>query len=120
MAKTKPAFDAETYLASPGVAKTVKTYGRGDSVYAQGDACGHVYFIQKGGIKLSVLSETGQEAIVAMLGPGDFFGEGALTGQPIRLGTATATSPTTVLVIDKGAMLAGLGRRCAASGEARS
>lgn len=62
-------------------------------------------FIQKGGIKISVLSRTGKEAVVAMLGPGDFFGEGALTGQPIRIGTATATTPTTVLIIEKNAML---------------
>ena len=61
-------------------------------------------YIQKGGIKISVLSRTGKEAVVAMLGPGDFFGEGALTGQSIRIGTATATTPTTVLVIEKGAM----------------
>ena len=62
-------------------------------------------YIQKGGIKISVLSRTGKEAVVAMLGPGDFFGEGALTGQPLRLGSATATTPTAVLVIEKGAML---------------
>jgi CRP-like cAMP-binding protein len=61
-------------------------------------------YIQKGGIKISVLSRTGKEAVVAMLGAGDFFGEGALTGQPIRIGTATATMPTTVLVIEKSAM----------------
>jgi len=61
-------------------------------------------YIQKGGIKISVLSRTGKEAVVAMLGPGDFFGEGALTGQPIRIGTATATTPTTVLVIEKDSM----------------
>src|SRR5205085_10903041 len=60
--------------------------------------------VQKGSIKISVLSRTGKEAVVAMLGPGDFFGEGALTGQPIRIATATATIPTTVLVIEKGAM----------------
>ena len=62
-------------------------------------------YIQKGSIKISVLSRTGKEAVVAMLGPGDFFGEGALTGQPIRLGTATATSQVTVVIIDKDAML---------------
>jgi CRP-like cAMP-binding protein len=62
-------------------------------------------YIQKGGIKISVLSRSGREAVVAMLGRGDFFGEGALTGQSIRIGTATATTPTTVLIIEKGAML---------------
>ena len=62
-------------------------------------------YIQKGSIKMSVLSRTGKEAVVAMLGPGDFFGEGALTGQSIRIGTATATTQTTILIIDKAAML---------------
>lgn len=62
-------------------------------------------YIQKGGVKISVLSRTGKEAVVAMLGPGDFFGEGSLAGQPIRIGTATATMPTTVLIIEKSAML---------------
>ena len=62
-------------------------------------------YIQKGSIKISVLSRTGKEAVVAMLGPGDFFGEGALTGQSIRIGTATATTLTTLLVIEKAAML---------------
>ena len=62
-------------------------------------------YVQKGSVKISVLSRTGKEAVVAMLGPGDFFGEGALTGQPVRLGTATATATTTVLIIEKGVML---------------
>ena len=62
-------------------------------------------YVQTGGIKISVLSRAGKEAVVALLGPGDFFGEGALTGQSIRIGTATATMPTTVLVIEKEAML---------------
>ena len=74
-------------------------------VFSQGQPSDTVMYIQKGGIKISVLSRTGKEAVVAMLGPGDFFGEGALTGQSIRIGTATATTPTTVLVIEKGAML---------------
>ena len=62
-------------------------------------------YIQKGGIKISVVSRTGKEAVVAMLGPGDFFGEGALTRQPIRIATATATTVATVLVIEKAAMM---------------
>ena len=63
-------------------------------------------YIQKGSIKISVLSRTGKEAVVAMLGPGDFFGEGALTGQPVRIGTATTTAPTIVLILEKDVMLA--------------
>jgi CRP/FNR family cyclic AMP-dependent transcriptional regulator len=98
-------FDAEAFLRSAGATDRVATYPRGKIVFSQGQPSDAVMYIQKGGIKISVLSRTGKEAVVAMLGPGDFFGEGALTGQPIRLGTATATTPTTVLVIDKGAML---------------
>ena len=64
-----------------------------------------MFYLKEGGIKISVLSRGGKEAVVAMLGPGDFFGEGALTGQSIRIGTATATMSTTVLVIEKEAML---------------
>jgi CRP/FNR family cyclic AMP-dependent transcriptional regulator len=82
----------------------VATYPRGKVVFAQGQPSDAVMYIQKGRIKISVLSRTGKEAVVAMLGPGDFFGEGALTGQPIRIGTATATAPTSVLVIEKAAM----------------
>jgi CRP-like cAMP-binding protein len=100
-----PAVDAEAFLTSAGAARRVATYLRGKIVFSQGQPSDAVMYIQKGSIKISVLSRTGKEAVVAMLGPGDFFGEGALTGQPVRLGTATATSPTTVLTIDKDAML---------------
>jgi CRP/FNR family transcriptional regulator, cyclic AMP receptor protein len=100
-----PAFDVEAFLESAGATRRVATYAKGKIVFSQGHPSDAVMYIQKGGIKISVLSRTGKEAVVAMLGPGDFFGEGALTGQPIRLGTATATSPTTVLIVDKGAML---------------
>ena len=99
------AFDAEAHLESAGVARRVVTFSKGRTVFAQGQPSDAVMFIQKGRIKISVLSRTGKEAVVAMLGPGDFFGEGALTGQSIRLGTAAATAPTTVLIIDKAAML---------------
>ena len=114
MAKTKPrrvhsrekrpAFDAEAFLTSAGAARRVATYPKGRVVFSQGQPSDSVIYIQKGGIKMSVLSRTGKEAVVAMLGPGDFFGEGALTGQSIRIGTATATMPTTVLIIEKGVM----------------
>src|SRR6188472_1889007 len=99
------AFDAEAFLDSAGAARRVVTYPKGKIVFSQGQSSDAVMFIQKGSIKISVLSRTGKEAVVAMLGPGDFFGEGALTGQPIRIGTATATAPTSVLIIEKGVML---------------
>ena len=103
-AEDQSAFDAEAFLKSTGAARRVVSYPRGKIVFSQGQPSDTVMYIQKGGIKISVLSKTGKEAVVAMLGPGDFFGEGALTGQPIRIGTATATMLTTVLIIDKAAM----------------
>jgi CRP/FNR family transcriptional regulator, cyclic AMP receptor protein len=100
----QPGFDAEAFLTSSGAERRVATYPRGKVVFAQGQPSNTVMYVQKGSIKISVLSRTGKEAVVAMLGPGDFFGEGALTGQPLRIGTATATMPTTVLIIEKDVM----------------
>jgi len=92
-------------MTSSGAAGRVATYSKGKVIYSQGQPSDAVMYIQKGGIKITVLSRTGKEAVVAMLGPGDFFGEGAMTGQSIRIGTATATMPTTVLIIEKAVML---------------
>src|SRR6188474_1216240 len=101
----RPDFDVQAFLKSAGAARRVATYQKGKVVFSQGQPSDTVFYVQKGEIKISVLSRGGKEAVVAMLGPDDFFGEGALTGQSIRIGTATATMPTTVLVIEKGAML---------------
>ena len=101
----RPAFDAKAFLESAGATRGVVEYPKGTIVFSQGQLSDAVMYIQKGSIKVSVLSRTGKEAVVAMLGPGDFFGEGALTGQSIRIGTATATALTTVLIIEKAAML---------------
>lgn len=102
--KQKPVFDAEAFLDSVGVARKVKTLKRTELVYAQGDPATSVMYLQSGGVKLTVVNEVGKEAVVAIMGPGDFFGEGCLAGQPIRMGTATSITPTTVLVIDKNEM----------------
>ncbi len=99
------AFNAQAFLDSAGVAKTVVQYGRGESIFAQGDPCGHVMYIKAGGVKLSVLSKTGKEAVVAMLGPGDFFGEGCLAGQASRMGSATAITPSSILLVRKNKMV---------------
>ena len=80
-------------------------YGRGETIFTQGDACEHVMYIQSGGVKLSVLSKTGREAVVAMLGPGEFFGEACLAGQPLRMGSATAITPSAILLVDKEEMV---------------
>ena len=99
-----PVFNAQEFLDSAGVAKRIVQYARGDAIFSQGDLCKHVLYIQSGGVKLSVLSKTGKEAVVAMLGPGDFFGEGCLAGQKYRMGTATSLTPSTILLVGKEAM----------------
>ncbi len=102
MKQTKtPVFDAQAFLDSAGVARKVVEFKRNATIFTQGDSSKHVMYIQMGSVKLSVVNEVGKEAVVAMLGPGDFFGEGCLAGQSVSMGTATAITPTTVLVIEK-------------------
>jgi len=101
----KRAFDAQAFLDSAGVARKVVEYPRSQKIYSQGDPTKNVIYIQKGGVKLSVVNEVGKEAVVAILGTGDFFGEGGMAGQPVRMGTATAIAPTTLLVIEKNEMI---------------
>ena len=95
------AFDAQAFLNSSGITKKVVTYKPLAVVFSQGDPSDSVMYIQQGAIRLSVLSQSGKEAIVATLGPGDFFGEGALAAQRVRMGTARAISTTTILVLPK-------------------
>jgi CRP/FNR family transcriptional regulator, cyclic AMP receptor protein len=114
-AKSKHAFDAEAFLNSPGVARTLVDYQPAAAIYSQGDPSDTVLYIQHGSVKLSVLSKTGKEAVVGMLGPGDFFGEGALAGQPVRLATATAMTASTILVVPKRQMIRLLHRQHALS-----
>ena len=103
--KAAPAFNAQAFLESSGLSKTIKEYRRGENIFTQGDTCDDVMYIQTGGIKLSVLSKTGREAVVGMLGPGDFFGEGCLAGQPVRMGSATAITPSVILLVAKERMV---------------
>jgi CRP/FNR family transcriptional regulator, cyclic AMP receptor protein len=98
-------FSAEAFLHSGGVARKVVEYRRSEKIYSQGDPATTVLYIQKGGVKLSVVNETGKEAVVAILGPGDFFGEGCLAGQSVRMGMAVAITATTALVIEKKEMI---------------
>jgi len=97
-------FNAQAFLDSAGVAREIVAYRRSETIFSQGEPGDSVIYIQKGGVKLSVVSNVGREAVVAMLGPGDFCGEGGLAGQSIRMATATALAPTTVLVIGKDEM----------------
>jgi CRP/FNR family cyclic AMP-dependent transcriptional regulator len=103
--RKKPAFDAQAFLDSTDVARKVKQVKRAELVYAQGAAAESIIYLQSGGVKLTVVNEVGKEAVVAILGPGDFFGEGCLAGQSVRIGTATAITTSTVLVIEKREML---------------
>jgi CRP/FNR family cyclic AMP-dependent transcriptional regulator len=104
-ANAKKAFNARDFLDSAGVARKVTEFKKKETIFSQGDPCRNVFYIQKGGVRLSVVNESGKEAVVAVLGPGDFVGEGCLAGQPIRIGTATAIAPTTALVIEKSEMV---------------
>jgi CRP/FNR family cyclic AMP-dependent transcriptional regulator len=103
--KKKHAFDVQAFLDSAGVARRVVRYRASQKIYAQGSPATSVMYIQNGGVKLSVVNEVGKEAVVGILGPGDFFGEGCLAGQRICMGTATAITPAAILVIEKGEML---------------
>ena len=104
-AKAATDFDVQAFLVSSGVPKTVVDFSRGEIIFTQGEACRHVLYIRSGGVKLSVLSKSGREAVVAMLGPGDFFGEGCLAGQPLRMGSATAITPTAILMVRREEMV---------------
>ncbi len=97
--------DVRAFFESAGLSRRIVRFARGAVVFAQGAPATSVFHIQDGAVKLSVLSTAGREAVVAMLGEGDFFGEGCLAGQPQRMGTATAVVPTAVLRIQKREMV---------------
>src|SRR6202795_126464 len=98
-------FDPQVFLDTSGVARKVAEFRRGESIYSQGEAANSVMYVQKGGVKFTVVNGSGKEAVVAMFGPSDFFGEGCMAGQAVRMGTATAITPTTILVIEKDELL---------------
>jgi CRP-like cAMP-binding protein len=100
-----PLFDLRTFLDSAGTSRSVAKYAKSAIVFSQGDPATQVFYIQRGSVKLTVLSRTGKEAVVAILRPDDFFGEGCLAGQPRRMATASVLSATTLLVIEKLQML---------------
>ena len=98
-------FDVKLFLDSTGLGRKVVNFRRKETVFSQGDPAKNVMYIREGGVKLTVVHETGKEAVVAILGPGDFFGEGCLAGQSTCMATATAIAPTTVLIIEKSEMI---------------
>ena len=104
--KKERTFDPQAFLDSAGVSsRKVVEYGRSEKIFSQGDPAKGVEYILKGGVKVSVVNEVGKEAVVAILGAGDFFGEGCLAGQPFCMATATAIAPTFILFIGKKEMM---------------
>jgi CRP/FNR family transcriptional regulator, cyclic AMP receptor protein len=103
-----PILDMQAFLDSAGVARKVKEFRGAEVVYSQGDPATKVMYVQKGAVKLSVVNEVGKEAVLAIMGPGDFFGEGGMAGQSVRMKTAIAVTPTTLLVIEKDEMIRAL------------
>jgi CRP/FNR family transcriptional regulator, cyclic AMP receptor protein len=101
-------FDPKTFLAIVGEGKTILEFRKDQVVFAQGDAADTVFYIQKGRIKVVVISEQGKEAVVGILGPGQFFGEGCMNGHSLRIATTTAMEECLLTAISKAAMLATL------------
>ena len=94
---TKP-FDPKAFLATAGLGKTVHRYGRKEVIFSQGERADAVFYIQEGRVRLSVLSKQGREATIALLGPGDFLGEGCIASdQPVRMATATAMTDGAIM-----------------------
>jgi CRP-like cAMP-binding protein len=103
-------FDPHTLLATIGEGRKFVLFPKRQAIFTQGDAADAVFYIQTGKVKLTVVSKTGKEAMIGILGEGDFFGEGSLAGQAFRMGTATAITDCAVLRIDKKAMMGALHR----------
>jgi len=99
------AFNVESFLDSTGLGKSIILFKNKDTIFRQGDPAKEVFYVQKGSVKLIVVNESGREAVVAILAPGDFFGEGCLTTQSISAATAICLAPTTLLAIKKKEMI---------------
>jgi CRP-like cAMP-binding protein len=100
-----PRFDDRTFLTSVGAGRSTVAFKPKEIVYRQGDAADAVYYIEAGKIQLTVVSEQGKEGVIAMLEPGEFFGEGCIAGQPFRMASATASAKSTIVRIEKAAMI---------------
>ena len=104
----KDTFDPKNFLAKVGTGKTILEFHKNQNVFEQGDVADTVFYIQEGKVKLTVLSDQGKEAVVAILEPGQFFGEGCLNGQRLRIATTTAMEDCLITAITKTAMIASL------------
>jgi CRP/FNR family cyclic AMP-dependent transcriptional regulator len=103
--KATAAFDAKAFLTKAGAGRAGSAYRPKQVVFAQGDPADAVFYLERGQIKLTVVSEQGKSAVVAMLGRGDFFGEGCLAGQPVRMATASAVTEVSVVRVERPAMI---------------
>jgi CRP/FNR family transcriptional regulator, cyclic AMP receptor protein len=104
VSRKKAEFNAQAFLDSAGVDRRVRHFKKAEIIFSQGSPSDTVMYIQEGAVKITALSAVGKEAIIAILQPGDFFGEGCMAGQPVRVGNATAITASTVLVIEKNEM----------------
>jgi CRP/FNR family transcriptional regulator, cyclic AMP receptor protein len=102
----KSSFDPKTFLAKVGAGKTILTFHKNQNVFAQGEVADTIFYVQKGRVKLTVLSEQGKEAVVGILETGQFFGEGCLNGHSLRIATTTAMEECVITSITKDAMIA--------------
>jgi CRP-like cAMP-binding protein len=103
--KSRPSFNSTSFLAKVGGGRSMSKYGKGQVVFSQGDAGDAVFYVQKGKVKITVVSEQGKEAVVAILGKDDFFGEGCLAGQVQRISTVTAMTDSVITRIEKAAII---------------
>jgi CRP/FNR family transcriptional regulator, cyclic AMP receptor protein len=103
-----PSFDPKSFLAKVGEAQSLGKFGKDRIVFTQGDPADSVFYIQKGKVKVTVISEQGKEAVVAILGPDEFCGEGCLAGQPRRMATATAITECEIMRLEKRAIVLAL------------
>jgi CRP/FNR family transcriptional regulator, cyclic AMP receptor protein len=103
--KRKPPFDPKVFLDTENVGRTICKYRKDQMVFSQGGSADAVFYIQKGKVKITVVSEQGKEAVVAILGPDEFCGEGCLTGQPRRMATAVAMTECEIMRLEKAAMI---------------
>jgi len=106
--KAKSRIDPKALLATVGAGKTARDYRKSETIFAQGDRAEVVFFVERGKVKLTVLSRQGKQAVIAILGPGNFFGEGCLAGQPLRMSSATALTDSAIVLIPKQAMIRAL------------
>ena len=104
-AKGKRPFNVKTFLATVDGGRTISTYRKNQAVFSQGDPADAVFYIQEGKVKVTVISDQGKEAVVALHGKGDFFGEGCLNGQPRRLATVAAMTESVIMRLDKAAIV---------------